>query len=116
MYGGIPMLLILPAAFAALLISIKQKIKEGPKALATAILVFELVLLAITNLLLPLGRLKPLCTPLPCLALSLTCGLVWEFITPLYLPGSVSDLWDIAAYMIGGLIWCIIVNIVKRKC
>ena len=74
------------------------------------------LILAITNLLLPLGRLKPLCTPLPCLALSLTCGLVWEFITPLYLPGSVSDLWDIAAYMIGGLIWCIIVNIVKRKC
>lgn len=74
------------------------------------------LILAIVNLMLSFGRLKPLKSLLPCLALNLACGLVWEFVTPLYLSGSVSDLWDIAAYMIGGLIWCIIVDIAKRKC
>ena len=37
-----------------------------------------------------------------CLALALTCGLFWEYITPLYLPRSVSDPWDILAVLLGG--------------
>lgn len=43
------MLLILLAAFAAILYYTKQKIKESPKAFAAAVLIFELVLLFITN-------------------------------------------------------------------
>jgi len=39
---------------------------------------------------------------LACLALALTCGLFWEYITPLYLPRSVSDPWDILAVLLGG--------------
>ena len=40
--------------------------------------------------------------PWYCLALALACGLFWEYITPLYLPRSVSDPWDILAVLLGG--------------
>lgn len=40
--------------------------------------------------------------PWYCLALALVCGLFWEYITPLYLPRSVSDPWDILAVLLGG--------------
>ena len=74
------------------------------------------VIVAIVNLLLSFGRINPLTKPLSCLVLCLVCGLIWEYVTPLYKPGAVSDIWDIAAYMLGGLIWCIIIKIAKRKC
>lgn len=41
---------------------------------------------------------KPLCA----LAFLLACGLFWEYITPLYLPRSVGDPWDILAAVLGG--------------
>lgn len=69
------------------------------------------VLLALVNILLWLFRLPGLKKLLPCLALCLACGLFWEFVTPLYLPRSVSDIWDIAAYMAGGGIWWLIYKI-----
>lgn len=31
-------------------------------------------------------------------------GIYWEYIAPLYLKYSVSDVWDIAAYLMGGII------------
>lgn len=39
---------------------------------------------------------------LPALAFLLACGLFWEYVTPLYLPRSVSDPWDILAVLLGG--------------
>ena len=36
------------------------------------------------------------------LALLLACGLFWECVTPLYLPRSVADPWDILAAVLGG--------------
>ena len=41
--------------------------------------------------------------PLSALALVLFCGLFWEFVTPLYLPRSVSDPWDVLAVALGGM-------------
>ena len=46
------------------------------------------------------GRKPP--KPLPALAFLLACGLFWEYITPLYLPRSVGDPWDILAAVLGG--------------
>ena len=37
------------------------------------------------------------------LAFLLLCGAFWEGITPLYLPRSVGDPWDVAAVLIGGM-------------
>ena len=45
---------------------------------------------------------KPRPTPLLCLGLALFCGLFWEYVTPLYLPRSVSDPRDILAVLLGG--------------
>ena len=39
---------------------------------------------------------------LPVLALLLACGLFWECLTPLYLPRSVGDPWDVVAVLLGG--------------
>ena len=46
------------------------------------------------------GRKLP--KPLPALAFLLACGLFWECVTPLYLPRSVGDPWDILAAVLGG--------------
>lgn len=45
------MLLILPAAFTAIYLSVKQKIKDQVKTMATAILLFECAVVFITNIL-----------------------------------------------------------------
>ena len=63
------------------------------------------MILAITNALMYFARLKALTKLLPCLGLSLVCGLFWEYAAVLYLPHSVSDVWDIAAYMSGAAVW-----------
>ena len=47
------------------------------------------------------GRKPP--APLPVLGFALLCGLFWEYVTPLYLPRSVSDPWDVLAVCLGGL-------------
>lgn len=46
------------------------------------------------------GRKPP--KVLSALALLLACGLFWECVTPLYLPRSVGDPWDVAAVLLGG--------------
>lgn len=41
-------------------------------------------------------------------------GLFWEYITPLYNQNSTSDPFDILAYMIGGLVYFVIIKKVKK--
>jgi len=74
------------------------------------------VLMAATNLLLALAGLRPMAKLWHCLALTVSAGLFWEYVTPLYLSRSVSDPLDIAAYAAGGIIWYIVFKSVKRKC
>lgn len=50
------------------------------------------------------GRFRPIRRPLTAGAFLLGCGLFWEYVTPLYRPGSVSDPWDLLAYLAGGLL------------
>lgn len=43
--------------------------------------------------------------------LMVNCGFFWEYITPLFRPNTISDPWDILAYVCGGFIhWLIIRN------
>ncbi len=44
---------------------------------------------------------RPHPKPILCLTQALCCGLFWEYITPLYLPRSTSDPWDILAVLLG---------------
>lgn len=36
-------------------------------------------------------------------------GLFWEYVTPIFRINTVSDIWDILAYMIGGVLYWLIV-------
>ena len=40
----------------------------------------------------------------------LGCGLFWEYVTPLYLPRSVSDPWDILAVWLGGTVMLVLLR------
>ncbi|WP_210469302.1 hypothetical protein [Sporosarcina sp. 6E9] len=44
------------------------------------------------------------------LVFTLLCGMFWEYVTPVYLHYSVSDPFDVAAYMFGGLCYWIIIR------
>ena len=59
------------------------------------------MMLTVLFAVLALGGRKPP-KPLPAVAFLLACGLFWEYVTPLYLPRSVSDPWDILAVLLGG--------------
>lgn len=47
-------------------------------------------------------------------------GLFWEYVTPIFRKNTVSDIWDVAAYMMGGFLYWLIVrkeqNGTKEEC
>ena len=61
------------------------------------------LMLCFLNGLLLLARRRPLERFLPASLFLLGCGLFWEVLTPLYLPRSVGDPWDVLAVWLGGL-------------
>lgn len=61
------------------------------------------LMLCFLNGLLLLARRRPLEQFLPASLFLLGCGLFWEMVTPLYLPRSVGDPWDVLAVWLGGL-------------
>ena len=42
------------------------------------------------------------------LTLMFCAGLFWEYVTPIFRKNTVSDIWDVVAYMIGGFIYWLI--------
>ena len=44
----------------------------------------------------------------------LGCGFFWEVITPLFRKSTVSDFWDGVAYLFGGFLYWLILNLYKR--
>ncbi|MBU9720884.1 MULTISPECIES: hypothetical protein [Bacillaceae] len=47
------------------------------------------------------------------LLFTLIVGVFWEYITPLYYSSSVSDPWDVVAYMFGGVLYWIASTVKK---
>lgn len=43
------------------------------------------------------------------------CGIFWEYITPLYRHNTVSDFWDVVAYIVGGIIYWVVARINYRR-
>ncbi len=78
------------------------------------ILAGALMLLVLDALLELRGR-PPVRRVLPASAYLLGCGLFWEVVTPLYLPRSVSDPWDLAAYWAGGMAWLLLGRCFRTK-
>lgn len=48
--------------------------------------------------------------------LMFVCGIFWEYVTPLFRKSTVTDNWDIVAYMIGGIFYCIIIRKERNEC
>ncbi|MCH4181160.1 MAG: hypothetical protein PHR15_01360 [Atopobiaceae bacterium] len=65
--------------------------------------------LAYTNLLFDAVRPSHrIVRPLTCGAYILGCGLVWEYVVPLLIAHSISDPWDLLAYLLGGMTYWLI--------
>lgn len=47
------------------------------------------------------------------LLIILGCGVFWEYVTPLYRKDSVSDIFDIVAYVVGGILFWKIQSLIK---
>lgn len=47
--------------------------------------------------------------------LILTAGIYWEYAAPLYVPGAVSDVGDIAAYLSGGICLLLLLKTIRRE-
>lgn len=67
-------------------------------------------MLCLVELLLELAKRPPLRRLIPVWTYLLGCGLFWEYVTPLYLPRSVSDPWDILAVWLGGTVMLLILH------
>ena len=68
------------------------------------------VFLCYTNMLLIFCKKKPSHSPKFVFAMSLLASLCWEYIAPLLLTYSVSDLYDVIAYVSGAFFYMIILN------
>jgi hypothetical protein len=68
-----------------------------------------LMLCVLNALLTAVGR-PPVRRAFPATLFLLGCGAFWEYVTPLYLPRSVSDPRDILAVWLGGMVWLAICN------
>ena len=48
-------------------------------------------------------------------AVCLACGLLWEYALPMVFPHGTSDVWDVAAYVLGGLTYVLLSRRGARK-
>lgn len=76
-------------------------------------LICPVLLLAYCNIILPQ---KMQIKQIHCiLFFVLLVGLFWEYVTPLYKVNAIADVWDIVCYLIGGVVYGLILQVVKRK-
>lgn len=52
---------------------------------------------------------------LEAICFSTTCGLLWEYIFPLFYLRGTSDIWDMLAYNLGGFIYILLKRILGKK-
>lgn len=60
-------------------------------------------MICIWNAALLAAQRPPVIDLFPAILFLVGCGLFWEVVTPLYLPHSVGDPWDIASVLLGGM-------------
>ena len=64
-----------------------------------------LAMVAWLDLLLDLGRLPSVRSWKVIVPFLLACGLVWEYVAPIWKPEAVADPWDLLAYQVGGALY-----------
>ena len=74
-------------------------------------------IIAYINIILQHSRYKQyrIHTLLQAIVVTLLCSIVWEFVAPYFFHYGTSDLWDIAAYMIGGSTYIWIQQLLARR-
>ena len=74
-------------------------------------------IIAYINIILQHSRYKQyrIHTLLQGVVVTLLCSIVWEFVAPYFFHYGTSDLWDIAAYMIGGSTYIGIQQLLTRR-
>lgn len=72
--------------------------------------------MAYTNLLFSLVRPELRFKKLTSIAIYIFfCGLFWEYVAPLFVPNSISDPLDILTYLIGAILYWVILLVTKSK-
>ena len=72
------------------------------------------LMLCVLDCALELSGRPPVRQAASALGFSFLCGTFWELVTPLYLPRSVGDWWDVLAVCLGGLTMFFMLNIRKK--
>jgi len=74
----------------------------------------QILMLSYSNFL--MGKInKPILKLRYIILVVLACGIIWEFVAPLYKSRSTLDLFDFLAYLAGGLIYYIIISLWMGK-
>lgn len=72
--------------------------------------------LAYTNIVIGLARPAVRLRRLVPIAVYLfLCGLFWEYAAPLFVAGSVSDPWDVACYVVGGVGYGAVLRVCRMR-
>lgn len=75
-----------------------------------------IVFMAYINLLLFNYKKIRIANLLHTILIMIICGILWEYFFPLFLPYSISDFYDVIAYVVGGIVYqLIIITITKRR-
>ena len=70
---------------------------------------------AYVNILLYSAKYKPVKNYISVAMMMFLCGIVWEYIFPYLFSYSVSDIFDVLAYVLGGITYCIIWSVIEKK-
>ena len=72
-----------------------------------------IAILAYINLMLSLSKYhRMIITTFPKgIVISLTCGLLWEYVFPLVFPHGTSDYLDVISYVLGGIVYIILYRV-----
>lgn len=70
---------------------------------------------AYVNILLYRAKYRPIKNCFIIAFMMFLCGVIWEYIFPYLFSYSVSDIFDVLAYLLGGITYCFIWSVVERK-
>ena len=70
---------------------------------------------AYVNILLYRAKYKQIKNYMVIAFIMLLCGIIWEYIFPYLFSYSVSDIFDVLAYMLGGVTYCFIFRLNQAK-
>ena len=76
-----------------------------------------IAILAYINLMLSISKYhnKAILTFPKGFGVALGCGLLWEYLLPIFFPHGTSDIYDVLAYLLGGVSYISIIHLISRR-